>query len=204
MHLCAMKQMVILASGNGSNAEALINHFKGNEEIGVQGLVTNNAQAGVIERAKRMGVPFVLWPNALFSSPEAPSELNWPGNYQPDGLVLAGFLRKIPLWLLRMFPNRIVNLHPALLPQFGGKGMYGKHVHNAVIQSGVTQSGITIHLVNEAYDEGQILQQYPLNIEQGETAEELAERIHALEHKHFPPTVSQYFSTLPPLSHEHR
>lgn len=188
-------RLAIFASGSGTNARELIKYFEEHPEDGtVVLIVCNRPGAGVLDVAKRHQVPAVVINKAqleaeIFLLPI----LN---QYQVNSIVLAGFLLKIPSFLVAAFPNRMVNIHPALLPKYGGKGMYGHHVHRAVIENGEQESGITIHLVNERYDEGPILFQEKCSIEEGATAETLANKIQALEWRHFGPVVARYFEKL--------
>jgi len=181
------KRIVIFASGAGSNAQKIIDHFR-NSPVSVSQIVGNRADAGIVSIARREGIPFLLIERERFFRGDA---------YLPeidpaaDLIVLAGFLWKVPDPLIEAFPRRIVNIHPALLPKFGGKGMYGNHVHTAVIGSGETESGITIHYVDGHYDNGDIIFQSACPVQPGDTPEELAARIHTLEHLHYPSTIEK-------------
>lgn len=180
-------KIAVFASGNGSNAEVLIKHFAAGKNARVSLLVCNNPQAGVLAKADRLGVPVLLMGRERFLSGDAYlPELQAAGI---DFIVLAGFLWKVPPALVRAFPQKIVNIHPALLPKFGGKGMYGARVHAAVLAAGEAESGITIHWVNEHYDEGATIFQASCPIVAGETPDSLAAKVHVLEHAHFAPTV---------------
>ena len=185
-----MKQhrIAIFASGNGSNAENIVKHSEDVESIVVKSIFTNNLQAGVIERAKRLEIPFSTFSKKELSESSFVNSLL--ENY--DYIILAGFLLLVPSILIKHFRNRIINLHPSLLPKFGGKGMYGMNVHEAVVQAGEKESGITIHLVNEEYDKGRVLFQAKLDIPQNETAENLASKIHQLEYEYFPKVIFDY------------
>lgn len=185
-----MTRIIIFASGSGSNAENLVHFFK-NSEVKVSAIFCNKPDAGVISRAARLGVPCEVFTAASFRES---SFLELLKKYQPDFIILAGFLLKVPTYLISSFPNRILNLHPALLPSYGGKGMYGHHVHEAVIANREPHSGITIHLVNENYDEGRILFQAMCEVTSADTPDSLATKIHALEHCHFPQIISDYIS----------
>lgn len=179
-----MKRIAIFASGNGSNAESLVKYFTGNADVEIYLILTNNAKAGVIERAKNLGVKSVVFNRQDFvENANVDSLLRY---HKIDFIILAGFLWLIPDFMINNFPNKIVNIHPALLPKYGGKGMFGMNVHNAVINAGEKKSGISIHYVNSKYDKGQIIFQTTVEIENDETAETLAAKIHKLEHKHFP------------------
>lgn len=184
-----MKKLIILASGNGSNAENIVRYFSDDKRVEVSLILTNNPQAGVIARAKKLGVACVSFDQIFFQKTEYWQPIIQ--NIDPDLIVLAGFLKKIPDSMIRLFPKRIINIHPALLPKFGGKGMYGMRVHQAVISASEKESGITIHFVNERYDEGQIIFQAKTTIQPNDTPESLAERIHALEYKHYPEVIAQ-------------
>lgn len=183
-------KLLILASGSGSNAENLFHFFKKGTPVEVTAFATNNPTAGVIERAKRLGLPCPVFNRDAFRSAVEFAAFIAP--FQPDYIILAGFLWKIPEHLIRRFPDRIINIHPSLLPAFGGKGMYGAHVHEAVLAAGETQSGITIHLVNEQYDEGRILFQASCEVLPTDTPETLAGRIHELEYRYFPQVIADF------------
>lgn len=184
-----MKRMVIFASGSGSNAENIYHYFKNNHEIEVSLILTNNPKAGVIERAKRLNIPYKVFNRSEFnSSNQITEELI---EKKIDLIVLAGFLWLIPSSLLKAFPHKIINIHPALLPKYGGKGMYGDRVHMAVSKAGETESGITIHYVNEFYDEGAVIFQKSLSIEKGEEPELIAEKVHTLEYEYFPKVIKE-------------
>jgi phosphoribosylglycinamide formyltransferase-1 len=185
--------IVIWASGSGSNAENLIQQLHPHQVI-VKAIYCNNAKAGVIERGKRLGVPVRMIENTDLM--EASKVDEFLERDQPDLIVLAGFLRKFPTRLLNRF--KAINLHPALLPNYGGKGMYGHHVHEAVIAAGETESGITFHWVNEEYDDGAIIAQFTCSLSATDTPESLALSIHELEQKHFPHVLLSIFaSTFP-------
>ena len=182
--------MAIFASGSGTNMQRITEYFAGNPGVDISLLVCNKAGAGVIDRAKQLGVPHKLIDRQSFYGSAALSEELI--SLQIDLIVLAGFLWLIPDHLLKAFPDRILNIHPALLPRYGGKGMYGMKVHEAVIAARETTSGITIHLVNAHYDEGTILFQESIALAGDETPESLATRIHALEYQHFPLVIEKY------------
>ncbi len=182
--------MAIFASGKGSNAANIIRYFDGHPSISVGLIVCNNANAGVIEIAKKNRVPVLLINRQSLDNPkECLAALQQAGM---EYLVLAGFLWKLPPPIIEAFPNKILNIHPALLPQYGGKGMYGQHVHEAVIAAKESQSGITIHIVDEHYDKGDIVFQAACTIDAADTPERLAAKIHALEQVHFPKVIEQY------------
>ena len=185
--------IAILASGNGSNAENIVNHFVDNEHIAVTLIASNIKRAYVLQRASKLGVASRVFTKSELENPHFLSIVD-PEKF--DIVVLAGFLLKIPAFLISAFPDRIINIHPALLPKFGGKGMYGDHVHLAVIRQGETVSGITIHLVNEVYDSGRILFQTSCPVLSGDQPATLATRIHQLEHKYFPQIIEDYINKL--------
>jgi len=183
-----MKNIAIFASGSGTNAENLIRYFRTNPSGEVVLVLSNRADAGVISRSRNLDTDtFVFTKDQLYRTGEVQSILK---SKNIDFIVLAGFLWLIPVDILTEYNRRIVNIHPALLPRYGGKGMYGHHVHEAVIASGDTESGITIHHVNQKYDEGNIIFQSRCKVEPGDTPDSLADKIHALEHEHFPPVVA--------------
>lgn len=184
-----MKRIVIFASGSGSNAENLVHFFQDNHQIEVVQILTNNPHAKVLDRAKRLKVSALSFNRQAFSKTN--DVLNIIKLQQPDLIVLAGFLWKIPESFVEAFPNKIINIHPALLPKFGGKGMYGMHVHEAVVAQKETETGITIHYVNEHYDEGTTIFQAKCDVNHTDTAEDVAAKIHELEMEHFPKVVAQ-------------
>ncbi len=185
----AMKNIAIFASGGGSNAVKMIQHFQQKNSICVKFIVTNNPAAGVINKAKELGIPTFVFPKEILKEPSSLIELLQKNAI--DLIVLAGYLLKIPTALISKFPKSIVNIHPALLPNFGGKGMHGLHVHEAVIKAGKLESGITIHFVNEAYDEGEIIFQEKCKVETNDTPESLAARVLQLEHRNYATVVEQ-------------
>ena len=189
-----MKQIAILASGNGSNAEAIVKYFRTTGEAEVALIITNKPQAGVIQRAERLGIPCHYFTNAELREGTRPIALMQERGVEL--IVLAGYLCLItPIYIME-YPERIINIHPALLPDFGGQGMYGDHVHRAVLASGKKVSGITIHLVDEDYDHGRHLLQATCPVHPDDTVETLATRIHELEHRFFPTTIAQYLRFL--------
>ncbi|AEW87433.1 phosphoribosylglycinamide formyltransferase [Flavobacterium columnare NBRC 100251 = ATCC 23463] len=177
-----MKKIVLFASGSGSNAEKIILHFKSNPKITVTQVYSNNLNAKVLERAKNHGIPTLTFTKEDLNSGFVLNQLN---ESTPDLIVLAGFLLKFPKNIITAYPNRVINIHPALLPKYGGKGMYGMNVHQAVLENKEKETGITIHYVNEHYDEGAIIAQYATNIENCKKAEEIATAVHLLEHTYF-------------------
>ena len=184
-----MNNIAIFASGSGTNAENLIRYFRTNPKGRVKLVLTNRPDAGVISRAQNHDIEVVVFNRGDLYQKGVVYELLM--GHEVDFIVLAGFLWLIPPSILEAFENKIVNIHPALLPKFGGKGMYGRFVHEAVIEAGETQSGITIHRVNQHYDEGDILFQATCPVDQGETPDSLAGKIHQLEYEHFPRVVEQ-------------
>ena len=192
-HLRSVKRIAILASGSGSNAQRIMEYFRGSALAEVVLVGCDQPAAGVIQRAWDQGVASYLFNGAQLRDGSVLRELQ---GLKVDLVVLAGFLRLIPPDLVRAFPDRILNIHPALLPKYGGKGMYGHHVHTAVIAAGEVESGITIHRVNEHYDEGTILFQATCPVLPDDTPDTLAQRIHALEHAHFPRLVQQEVARL--------
>ena len=183
------KNIVLFASGNGTNAENIIRYFQEKKTVNILEVLTNNPRAGVIERAKKQNIPVFVFNRETISAPSG--LIDHLLNMETDFIVLAGFLWKIPAELIRQFPQKIINLHPALLPEFGGKGMYGLHVHEAVIAAGKKKSGITIHYVDEIYDNGKIIFQAETEVLETDTAESLAEKIHALEYRYFPEIIEK-------------
>lgn len=183
-----MERIAILASGSGTNAQRLIEHFAQHPAVRVAVVGCDKPQAGVVQRAWDLGVPCYLFGSSELKNGDLLRELRGQGITL---VVLAGFLRLLPVELIAAFPRRIVNIHPALLPKYGGKGMYGDRVHAAVISAGEKESGITIHLVNEHYDEGEVLFQAKCPVEASDTSSSLAARIHELEHAHYPAVVEK-------------
>lgn len=181
------KRIAIFASGSGSNAQKIMEHFKRSSEAEVVLILTNNPQAYVLQRADNFEVPSHIFTRKEFY--ESDDVIRLLKNLQVDLIVLAGFLWLVPVSLLRAFPNRIINLHPALLPKYGGKGMYGDNVHKAVLANKEEESGITIHFVNEVYDEGEIIHQSRFKIEPGDNLEMIKFKGQQLEHQHFPRVV---------------
>lgn len=196
MYFCAVKkkQLLLFASGSGSNAERIMAYFAHHPTIGVAAVIYNRKDAGVVEKAERFHVDTQYFSNEDFISGER--IVSYCNAKKADLLVLAGFLRKIPAVLLKAYPNRILNIHPALLPNYGGKGMYGHFVHEKVSENGDTKSGMTVHLVNEQYDEGAILAQYSCKIKAHENPTVIASEVLKLEHLHYAPTIENYIQTL--------
>ncbi len=181
------KNIAILASGSGTNAENIIRYFASREIAEVALVLTNKENAYALERARRLGVPACYFNKEEWASGEKVMEVL--REHRIDFVVLAGFLARVPDNVLHLYPNRMVNIHPSLLPKFGGKGMYGDRVHQAVIESGERESGITIHYTNEVYDAGTVIVQHRCPVLPGDTPETLATRIHALEYEHYPKVI---------------
>jgi phosphoribosylglycinamide formyltransferase-1 len=188
------KNIAIFASGEGTNAQRIIDHFQDSGIARVALLLCNKPGANVIARAEKAGVPTIVFNRSDFY--ESDKIIRLLKDQHIDLIVLAGFLWMIPGELIQAFPRRIVNIHPALLPKFGGKGMYGMNVHKAVMEAGEKNSGITIHFVDENYDEGEIIAQFKCGIAEGESCESLAGKIHQLEHDHFPAVIENIIKKL--------
>ena len=184
-----MKKIAIFASGSGSNAENIINYFKNDTENVVKIVFCNKPDAYVLERAKRLSVPTFVFGREEFSRSDL--VLNELKRLDIDLIVLAGFLWKVPDAIIDAYPDRVINIHPALLPSYGGKGMYGMKVHEAVIAAGEKESGITIHYIDEHYDKGTVIFQARCDISQADDAESLAQKIHALEYEYFPKVIEE-------------
>lgn len=184
-----MIKIAIFASGSGTNAENIVKYFLKNSKIAVSLIVANKKNAGVIARSKRLEIPVMVISKTDLQSPKylikSLSDLNI------DYIILAGFLALIPEELIQAYPNKIINIHPALLPKYGGKGMYGDKVHEAVIKNKENESGISIHYVNEKYDEGGIIVQAHCPVYSNDTPDSLAHRIHKLEYRYFPQSIEQ-------------
>ncbi len=183
-----MINIAIFASGSGTNAERLFDKFQDHPRGRVTVLLTNNPRAGATVRAERFGVPVVVFAKQHLTDTDA--VLHCLREYSVDLIVLAGFLLKIPPTLIAAYPDRIVNLHPALLPAYGGKGMYGRHVHEAVVAAGETETGISIHYVNEHYDEGRLIRQKRCAVRPADSPEDVAAKVRRLEHEHYPEVVA--------------
>ncbi|MBD1366712.1 phosphoribosylglycinamide formyltransferase [Mucilaginibacter sp. ZT4R22] len=181
------KRIAIFASGSGSNAQKIMEHFKRNADAEVVLILTNNPQAYVLQRADNFEIPSHIFTRAEFY--DSDDVISLLKNLQVDIIVLAGFLWLVPKSLLKAFPNKIINLHPALLPKFGGKGMYGDNVHKAILAAGEEESGITIHFVNAEFDEGEVIHQSKFKIEPGDTLEIVKFKGQQLEHMHFPKVI---------------
>ena len=190
-----MKQLAIFASGTGSNAARIIHHFRHHPQIRIGLVVCNKPGAGVLDIAEKEEIPVMLIEKERWFRGDG--YLSVLRSHDIDWLILAGFLWKMPAVLVKAYPGRIINIHPALLPKYGGKGMYGRFVHEAVLAAGDTETGITIHYVDELYDHGQIIFQAPVEVSAGDTAETLAQKVHRLEHEHFPRIIEKVIEAAP-------
>jgi phosphoribosylglycinamide formyltransferase-1 len=188
------KRLAIFASGSGSNAEKIAEYFTGRTDIEISLILSNNPQAGVIARARRYQIPVVLCDRKTFYDTHRIIEILQ--NEHIDLVVLAGFMMLIPEAMVQAFPDKIVNIHPALLPKYGGKGMYGHFVHEAVVAAQELESGVSIHFVNERYDEGDIIFQATCEVIPTDTPEEVARKVQVLEHQHYPEVVDKLLSAL--------
>lgn len=182
-----MKRLVLFASGNGSNVEEIINHFKKNGEAQIVAIFSNKKDAYVVVRAKNHNIPVYFFSREELNNGWVLKKLDV---INPDLIVLAGFLLQFPVSVLEKHPN-VINIHPSLLPKYGGKGMYGMHVHRAVLEAKEKETGITIHYVNEHYDEGVYIFQKAVSVELCTTAEAIAQKVHQLEHLYFPDVISK-------------
>lgn len=194
-------RIAVFASGSGTNAENLIKFFRNNDVAEVSLVLSNNTEAYVLKRAENLGVPAMVIPKSIRTSRD--KMLAILGEHRIDFIVLAGYLLLIPAWLVKEYPGRIVNIHPSLLPRYGGKGMYGDHVHNAVINSGDKESGITIHMVNEHYDQGDIIFQTTCPVLPEDGPDLLAARIHQLEYKFFPVVIENIIQNMRDQANDH-
>ena len=184
-----MPRLAVFASGNGTNAQRIADYFSGHPAVNVSLILCNNPGAYVLTRAEKLGIPSLVITRASFY--ETGQVLEALKSHRIDFLVLAGFLWLIPRVILGAYPGRIINIHPALLPKHGGKGMYGMKVHEAVIKAGDAESGITIHYADENYDEGKIIFQSSCPVSEHETPESLAEKVHELEYRYFPLVIEE-------------
>jgi phosphoribosylglycinamide formyltransferase-1 len=183
-----MKKIVIFASGSGTNAENMVLYFNKIEAAKVIYIFSNNANAKVLERAKKLNIPTEVFSKEDFIGDKVLQKLS---SIQPDLIILAGFLLKFPQNCVEAFPNKIINIHPALLPKYGGKGMYGMNVHRAVVENKEPETGITIHYVNENYDEGNIIFQKSVSLLGNETPDEVAAKVYELEQRYFPEVIEK-------------
>ncbi len=189
-----MKNIAILASGSGSNAENIAKYFEGSDYARVSFIIANNPEAYVLERAKKLGIEAAVVTKQQFM--EADSIIAMLKERNIDFVVLAGFLLLVPQKLIQAYPGKIVNIHPALLPKHGGKGMYGDRVHKAVVECGDSESGITIHLIDEHYDKGTTFFQAKCPVLPSDTPDDVAAKVHALEYEHFPHVIEEIMHTL--------
>tara|TARA_R110002020_G_scaffold114593_2_gene263468 strand:- start:90559 stop:91131 length:573 start_codon:yes stop_codon:yes gene_type:complete len=184
-----MKRIVIFASGSGTNVENIATYFKGSDQVSVTAVLTNKRDAKVLDRCDALHLNALYFNRTSFVNSDC--VLNILEALDPDLIVLAGFLWKVPDAIVDRFPSKIINIHPALLPKYGGKGMYGMKVHEAVIEDREVETGITIHFVNAHYDEGTIIHQSKIAILPGDTPESIAKKVHALEYENYPKIIAQ-------------
>jgi len=182
-------RLAVFASGSGSNAENICNYFSSGKNVEIAVIISNKVDAYVHRRAEKLGIASLTISKSDLS--DSGKMLLLLGKYQIDFIVLAGYLLRIPRGLIEAYPRRIVNIHPALLPKFGGKGMYGDRVHEAVVEAGEKESGITIHYVNENYDEGDIVFQAKCSVLEKDSPDAVASKVHALEYKHYPSVIDR-------------
>ena len=184
-----MKRIVLFASGSGSNVENISQYFIKNKEVSIDIVFTNKSDAKVIDRCNRLNISALYFNKTAFYETDCVLDILKSSN--PDLIILAGFLWKIPEKLIKNFPNKIINIHPALLPKYGGKGMYGMHVHNAIKANNEQETGITIHFVNENYDEGAIIKQVKTKISPEDSPNDIANKVHKLEYEYFPKVIDE-------------
>lgn len=182
------KKLILFASGNGSNVENIIKYFKNNPSIKIVLIAGNNKNAFVFERAKSHNIQTLIVDKLFFKK----EFINNIKKYNADLIILAGFLWKVPGYLIKKFPDKIINIHPALLPKYGGKGMYGNNVHNAVLKNKEKTTGITIHLVNREYDKGEIIFQAETKVDSFDDVQSLIKKVQVLEKKYFPRVIEEY------------
>lgn len=188
------KNIAIFASGNGTNAENIIRYFQNSELVNVELVLANKETAFVLERARSLNVPFAYMGKAEWT--EGTAVLSLLEDRKIDFIVLAGFLARVPDCILHAYPNKIINIHPSLLPKFGGKGMYGDRVHEAVVAAGEAETGITIHYLNERFDDGEIVVQYKCPVLPQDTAADVAKKVHALEYEYYPKVIDRLLTDL--------
>ncbi|MDX5325825.1 MAG: phosphoribosylglycinamide formyltransferase [Bacteroidota bacterium] len=188
-----MKNIVIFASGSGTNAQKIVEYFEESELARVTSIFTNNKNAGVIDRARITGTPCIVFTMDELNDGTVLQKVK---ALKTDLIVLAGFLKKIPTELITEYPDRIINIHPALLPDYGGQGMYGMKVHQAVVDNEEEETGITIHYVNDDYDEGEIIFQETVEVDPEDSPEDVAYKVQQLEHKHFPAVIEWVLNDL--------
>ncbi|MCM4150471.1 phosphoribosylglycinamide formyltransferase [Arenibacter sp. N53] len=184
-----MKSIVLFASGSGSNVENIVHYFSADPDVSISCVLSNKRDAKVFERCNRLNISALYFNKPSFYNSDC--ILNVLKSLSPDLIVLAGFLWKIPDNLISNYPNKIINIHPALLPKYGGKGMYGMHVHESVKDNKELETGITIHYVNENYDEGAIIKQAKVALDPNDTPEMIAEKVHQLEYEYFPKVIEK-------------
>jgi len=184
-----LKNIIIFASGSGSNAENIVRYFANNLTVSIKAIFTNNANAGVIKRMEKFNIPSVLFNQVDYK--DQVNFLHQINQFSPDLIVLAGFLWLVPQYLVNAFPSKIINIHPALLPKFGGKGMYGMHVHEAVKLANEIETGITVHYVNQHFDAGEVIFQAKTTLTQADTPASIAHKIHELEMAYFPSIIEK-------------
>jgi len=189
------KRIVIFASGSGTNAQNIIEFFRDSSLAEVTLVLSNKKDAYVLERAEKLGVDKRAFTKAELYDPQGVQK--WLEEARPDLIVLAGFLWMFPRHLLELYPNKVINVHPALLPKYGGKGMYGAHVHEAVVANQEVETGITIHYVNEQYDEGAIIFQASTTVQPDDTPDNVAQKVHKLEYEYFPKVIASLLSSKP-------
>jgi len=189
MQAGSRKKLVLFASGSGTNVEAIANYFQDHPDVSISAVLTNKRDAKVIDRCNRLNISALVFNKWAFYRSDTVLEILRKLN--PDLIVLAGFMWKVPDTIVQEFEDRIINIHPALLPKYGGKGMYGMHVHNAVKNAGDTQTGITIHYVNEVYDEGAIIRQVQIPVLPEDSSEDIAKKVHQLEYQHYPEVIKE-------------
>ena len=183
-----VKRIIFFASGSGTNVENIIKYFHSNRAVEITLILTNNPNAGVVRRAKKMKKPLMLFSKRELLDQSLLRKIN---KINPDLIVLAGFLLKIPKEFIKAFPKKIINIHPAILPKFGGKGMYGNRIHQSVKDAGEQKTGITIHFVNEYFDQGEIIFQASVNVACDDSVEEIADKVHQLEYAHYPKLINK-------------
>lgn len=183
-----MKQLVIFASGSGSNAENIIRFFQENGRAQVVAVFSDKATAGVLDKAEKLGVETIVFSKEELLDGTVREEVD---NINPDLIILAGFLLKFPENIIENYPGKIINIHPALLPKYGGKGMYGMNVHRAILENKEPETGITIHYVDAHYDQGDIIFQQTVKLDGSETCEAISEKVRQLEHRHFPRVIEE-------------
>ena len=183
------RRMVLFASGSGSNVENIVRYFQDEPAVSISCVLTNKRNAAVLDRCDRLKVNALYFNRSAFYA--ADGVLGILKALDPHLIVLAGFLLKVPRPIVDAFAGRIVNIHPALLPKYGGKGMYGEHVHRAVKEHGEPETGITVHYVNEAYDQGAVIAQHRTEVGPNDTVAQIAEKVHALEYAHYPPILAK-------------